>query len=367
MLLTIQTLFNDPDVVQATIDRVLQQGLDRIYWQQYLTFRRTTTRVFKDYLGTVTGVMAGSINSRYGEKPIRERKSLGSGYGEIAYLGDAYQMDVERLSELQDLIDKFNEAKTADQVAVMNEIIQYIADDYRQIILAPHKRMDIIVGSLLMTGAATVKNKDNADGIELLDINLPFHVITPTSADVVVDSKMKFISYLQQKILALRPQFGVFEKMIMTRGTFNKNIIGSSEFGDTFKMILGQNQFYMAGGLITSQMASQVFTGIGLPAIEIKEDYVEEQDGTNKQIYADDRITLLRSDNLGWMRHHTPYEATDPVAGRTYRPVGNDNGQMLISNYRDKNGRYMEYTAEWIPQIAAPNKIVNFNLETLNA
>ena len=151
----------------------------------------------------------------------------------------------------------------------------------------------------------------------------------------------------------------------MTRGTFNKYIIGSSEFSETFKMVLSQNQFMLAGGLITSQMASQVFTGIGLPAIEIKEDYVEEQDGTNKQIYADDRITLLRSDNIGYMRHHTPYEATDPVDGRTYRPVGNDNGQMLISNYRDKNGRYMEYTAEWIPQISAPNKIVNFNLATL--
>lgn len=367
MLLTIQTLFNDADVVQATIDRVLQQGLDKIYWQQYLTFRRTTTRVFKDYLGTVTGVVAGSINSRFGEKPIRERKSLGSGYGEIAYLGDAYQMDVERLSELQDLIDKYNEAKTEDQVAAMNEIIQYIADDYRQVILAPHKRMDIVVGSLLMTGAATVKNKDNADGIELLDISLPFHFITPTAADAIVGSHLKFILYLQSKIQSLKAQYGTFEKMIMSRGTFNKYIIGSSEFGDTFKMVLSQNQFMLAGGLITSQMASQVFTGIGLPAIEIKEDYVEEQNGTNVQIYADDRITLLRSDNLGWMRHHTPYEATDPVEGRTYRPVGNDNGQMLISNYRDKNGRYMEYTAEWIPQIAAPNKIVNFNLDTVKA
>lgn len=365
MLLTIQTLFNDPDVVQATIDRVLQQGLDRIYWQQYLTFRRTSTRVFKDYLGTVTGVVAGSINSRYGEKPIRERKALGSGYGEIAYLGDAFQMDVERLSELQDLIDKFNEAKTEDQQAAMTEIINYIADDYRQIILAPHKRMDIVVGSLLMTGAATVKNKDNAEGVELLDISLPFKFITPTTQDAIVDGKLKFILYIQNQIQQLRAKYGVFEKMIMTRGTFNKYIIGSSEFGETFKMVLSQNQFMLAGGLVTSQMASQVFTGIGLPAIEIKEDYVEEQDGTNKQIYADDRITLLRSDNIGWMRHHTPYEATDPVEGRTYRPVGNDNGQMLISNYRDKNGRYMEYTAEWIPQIAAPNKIVNFNLATL--
>lgn len=366
MLLTIQTLFNDPHVVQATIDRVLQQGLDRIYWQQYLTFRRTSTRVFKDYLGTVQGVVAGSINSRFGEKPIRERKSLGTGYGEIAYLGDSYQMDVERLSELQDLIDKYNAAKSEDQISAMNEIVQFITDDYRQIILAPHKRMDIIVGSLLMTGRATVKNKDNKDGVELLDISLPFKFINPTADDIVVDGKKKFISYMQSQIAQLRAQYGVFEKMVMSRATFNKYIIGSSEFGETFKMILGQNQFYVGGGLITSQMASQVFSGIGLPGIEIKEDYVEEQNGKNVQIYADDRISLLRSDNLGWMRHHTPYEATDPVQGRSYNPVGENNGQMLVSNYRDKNGRYMEYTAEWVPQFATPNKIVNFNLEGLN-
>lgn len=368
MLLTIQTLFNDPFIVQATIDRVLQQGLDRIYWQQYLTFRRTTTRVFKDYLGTVTGVVAGSINSRYGEKPIRERRNIGSGYGEIAYLGDKYQMDVERLSELQDLIDKFNEANTADQQNVLNDIIQYITDDYRQIILAPHKRMDIVVGSLLMTGKATVYNKDdNHSGIALLDIDLPFEFVTPTKDDIVVDSKTMFISWLQQETLKLAPKFGRFNKMIMSRGTFTKWIQKSSEFGDTFKMVLTNTQYHLATNLMTSEMASNVFTGIGLPSVEIKEDYVEEQDGTNKQIYADDRITFLRQDNVGYMRHHTPYEATDPIPGRTYNPVGEDNGQMLITNYRDENGRYMEYTAEWIPQISAPNKIVNINLEGLNA
>lgn len=370
MLLTIQTLFNDANVVQATIDRVLQRGLDKIYWQQYLTFRRTTTRVFKDYLGTVTGVVAGSINARYGEKPIRERKSMGSGYGEIAYLGDAYQMDVERLSELQDLIDKFNEAKTADQVAAMNDIIDFITDDYRQVILAPHKRMDLVVGSLLMTGKATVKNKDNAEGIDLLDISLPFHFITPTKAEMTQDGKLYFITWLQRRLAALQSQFGKFEKMIMSRQTFIKDIVGSVEFGDTFKMVLPEQRFNLYTGLITSQMASNALVGVGLPAVEIKDDFVEEQNGTNTQVYADDRITFLRSatdEKIGWMRHHTPFEATDPVEGRTYRPVGNDNGQMLISNYRDKNGRYMEYTAEWVPQIAAPNKMVNLNLTNLNA
>lgn len=360
MMLTIYSLFNDPEVVSAVINRVLQTRKDAIYWTQYLDFRQTVTRVFKDYIGTVTGVMAGSINSRYGEKPIRERQNIGSGYGEIAYLGDRYQISIDRLSDLQDLIDKYNAAKTADQVAAMREIIDFIYDDFRQVLLAPHKRMDIVVCSLLMTGAATVKNKDNNEaGVDLLDIQLPFKVIKPQTGD-----KTNFITYLQQQLNALAPDYGVFPKMLMSRGTFVKNIIGSAEFGDKFKMQLSGNEMYLSTGLITSQLASQVFTGIGLPAIEIKEDYVKDQTGKNVQIYADDRITLLPQDKVGYMRWHTPYEATDPTPGRNYSRA---DGGMLITAYKDDNGRYLEYTAEWIPQITNPNLIVNFDLSTMNA
>lgn len=359
-MLTIHTLFNDPNIVNAVIQRVLQTRKDTIYWQQYLDFRRTTTRVFKDYIGQVTGVMAGSINSRYGEKPIRERRNIGSGYGEIAYLGDRYQISVDRLSELQDLIDKYNAAKPADQIAAMQDIVNFIYDDYRQVLLAPHKRMDMVLGSMLMTGEATVKNKDdNAGGVNLLEIKLPFKFITPEA-----EAKTKFITYLQQKVNELKSIYGTFPKMIMSRGTFVKNIIGSEEFGDKFKMQLTGNEMYLSTGLITSQLASSIFTGIGLPAIEIKEDYVLDQTGKNVQIYADDRITLLPQDKIGYMRFHTPYEAVDGVPGRNYTQA---DGEMLISGYKDGNGRYLEYTAEWIPQITNPNLIVNFDLSTMNA
>lgn len=360
MMLTIYTLFNDPNIVNAVIQRVLQTRKDTIYWQQYLDFRRTTTRVFKDYIGQVTGVMAGSINSRYGEKPIRERRNIGSGYGEIAYLGDRYQISVDRLSELQDLIDKYNAAKPADQIAAMQDIVNFIYDDYRQVLLAPHKRMDMVLGSMLMTGEATVKNKDdNAGGVNLLEIKLPFKFITPET-----EAKTKFITYLQQKVNELKSIYGTFPKMIMSRGTFVKNIIGSEEFGDRFKMQLTGNEMYLSTGLITSQLASFIFTGIGLPAIEIKEDYVLDQTGKNVQIYADDRITLLPQDKIGYMRFHTPYEAVDGAPGRNYTQA---DGEMLISGYKDGNGRYLEYTAEWIPQITNPNLIVNFDLSTMNA
>lgn len=367
MFLTIQTLFDDPGIVSAIIRRVNQTRKDTIYWQQYLTFRRVTTRIFKDYIGSVSGVMAGSINSRFGEKPIRERRNIGSGYGEIAYLGDAYQMSIDRLSELQDLIDKFNQARPTGQNAALEEIVNFLADDYRQITLAAHKRMDIIVGALLMTGEATVYNKDAAitsgqTDNKLLEIALPFNFVKPTARDIIVDGKNMFISYLREKLHSLAPDFGTYAKMIMTRTTFNKNVLGSSEFGEQYKMILGTNEMKLNTGLISSSLASEVFTGIGLPRIEIKEDYVKDQTGKNVQIYADNRITLLNGDEVGYMRHHTPYESTDPVSGRTYVP---SEGQMLISNYRDKNGRYMEYTAEWIPQITNPDLITNFDLSEI--
>lgn len=361
MMLTIETLFNDPNIVSAVINRVEQTRTDVIYWKQYLEFKRTTTRVFKDYLGTVTGVMAGSINSRFGEKPIRERRNIGSGYGEIAYLGDRYQISIDRLSELQDLIDKYNTAKPAGQNAALKEIVDFIYDDFRQILLAAHKRMDLVVGSLIMTGKAIVKNKDDRkdpNSADLLNIDLPFKFIAPEAA-----VKDKFISYLQDQLNQLRTAYGVFSKMIMTRATFARTIVGSPELGDKFKMILGQREILASANLISSDLASQVFTGIGLPAIEIKDDYVIDQQGINQQVYADDRITLLQQDKIGHMRFHTPYEAVDPIPGRTY---GKSEGEMLISQVRDDKGRYLEYTAEWIPQIEAPNRMVNFDLSIMN-
>lgn len=362
MMLTIETLFNDPNIVSAIINRVQQTRADVIYWKQYLDFKRTTTRVFKDYIGTVTGVMAGSINSRYGEKSIRERRNIGSGYGEIAYLGDRYQISIDRLSDLQDLIDKYNVAKPADQNAALKEIVDFIYDDFRQVLLAAHKRMDLIVGSLIMTGKATVKNKDDrkdTNAADLLDIDLPFKFITPEAA-----IKTKFISYLQDQINQLKSEYGVFSKMIMTRSTFAKNIVGSPELGDKFKMILGQREILASANLVTSDLASQVFTGIGLPAIEIKEDYVIDQQGINQQVYADDRITLLQQDKIGHMRFHTTYESLDPIPGRTY---SKSEGEMLISQVRDNNGRYLEYTAEWIPQISNPTRMVNYDLTEMNS
>ena len=358
MFLTINTLFNDPMVMSAVIDRVQALKLDEIYWKKHMDFEETRSRVFKTYLGTVTGVTAGSIIDRNSQKPLRERKSLGSGYGEVAYLGDRYQMDNDRLDMLQELINKFNAANTASQKAAMNDIIAYITDDMRQVMLAPHKRMDIVDGSLRSTGKASVKVADNPEGIEILDISLPFHYETPQEGD-----KSHFVKYLMDLVVKLQAKYGKFVSMEMSRKTFIETIIGSQDFGDYYKQTIGSKEYQITNGLMSSDTATSIFMGLGLPSIVINEDMVEQTDGTMKQVFEDNRISLFTSDKQGKMKWHTPYEITDPIPGKNY---SRSEGGMYISNVRTEEGRFMEYGCEWIPDYQNPNKVVNLDLATMN-
>ena len=359
MYLTIQTLLNDPGVVKAVIDRVQALRLDQIFWKKHLDFEETKSRVFKTYLGTVRVVVAVSVIARNSNKPLRERKSLGSGYGEVAYMGDRYQMDNDRLDMLQELINKFNQAKTPDQRAALDDIINYIVDDMRQVLLAPHKRMDIVDGDLRSDGKASVKVDDNPQGIELLEMELPVHRITPQVAD-----KLNFVRYLMEKTVELRTKFGMFVSMEMSRRTFINSIIGSKDFGEFYKQSFDSKEVQLSAGLMSSEMATTIFRGLGLPPIVINEDLVELSDGTFKQVFKDNRISLFTTPKQGKMRWHTPYEITDPVPGKTYT---RSEGGMYISNIRTDEGRFMEYGAEWIPEFTSPNKIVIFDLDTMNA
>jgi hypothetical protein len=349
MILTLNALFNDAVIVSAIIDRVNQTEKDTIYWKKYLKFEQSKSRLFKTYLGTITGVTMGSVIDRNSGKPTRERKTLGSGVGEVAFMGNSFQLDNDRLDTLNELISKFNGAGNG-QAVVMTEIIEYIADDIRQATLAPHKRMDFILGQLRSTGTASVKVGDNAQGVELLDMVLPVIHLKPEAG-----VKSNLINYIKEKVEELRYTVGVFSVMEMNRKTFNNRIANTSSFQNAYKMILGSAEIAVSGGLITDAMANSLLIGIGLPAIQIVEEYVTKEDGSVVCTFADDRISLLPSQDLGKMMWHTPYESTDPIPTKSYTTL---EGGQFISTQRTEEGRFVEYGCEWIPNLTNPNKIV---------
>ena len=90
--------------------------------------------------------------------------------------------------------------------------------------------MDIVDGDLRSDGKASVKVDDNPQGIELLEMELPVHRITPQVAD-----KLNFVRYLMEKTVELRTKFGMFVSMEMSRKTFINSIIGSKDFGEFYK------------------------------------------------------------------------------------------------------------------------------------
>ena len=180
----------------------------------------------------------------------------------------------------------------------------------------------------------------------------------------VCSDKLNFVRYLMEKTVELRTNFGMFVSMEMSRKTFIKSIIGSKDFGEFYKQSFDSKEVQLSAGLMSSEMATTIFRGLGLPPIVINEDLVELSDGTFKQVFKDNRISLFTTPKQGKMRWHTPYEITDPVPGKTYT---RSEGGMYISNIRTDEGRFMEYGAEWIPEFTSPNKIVIFDLDTMNA
>ncbi|MEG1693446.1 MAG: hypothetical protein RR312_08660 [Bacteroidales bacterium] len=358
MYLQINELLGNAQVVQAVIIRAKERGLDEIYWMKHFGFKQTMSRTFKTYFGTQMGVTAGSIIDKNANKPLRDRSGLGSGVLEVIQFGDRYQIDNNRLDELQALINIFNNAKVEDQGKVMTDIIDYLVDDFRQCILAPHKAMDIIVDSLRSKGA--ISESDITQGVGLEAFSLPANLISPATSD-----KANFLTYLRGKMEELKVKYGKYALMEMSRSTFNKNIIGCSEFGTTYKSILGsKEEFTLTSGLITQEMASQVLQGVGLPAIRINEDLVQMSDGSFKQIFADNRISLFQKDRQGDMRWYQTYEPTDPVPTKVYT---RQDGGMYIATQRTDEGRFTEYMAEWVPEFKSPNNITIFNLDTMNA
>lgn len=352
MVLTLEKLFSEPAIVQAIIDRMVAVEQDQIFWKRYLQFEQTTARVFKTFFGTQTGVRMGSIISQHGAKPLRERHAMGRGYGEVAFLGDRYQIDNDRLDLLKVLIDRFN----ASNGATIQEIVDFLVDDYRQLRLAPHKRMDKVLGDLLGSGEAHVKMADNPMGVEALDIELPFIKVAAGSGD-----KGKMLPYLQNLMAKHRSQ-GKYATMMMSRKTFMEKFALTDEFAAQFKQSFGHSEIITKGGVMTDSMANALFEAFGIPAVRIVDEYVETPDGKTTAIFPDDKVTFIQGDSLGKMRWHEPYEVTDPVPNKTYSRL---EGGQFISTERTNEGRFLEYGCEWIPEIKAPNKVISLDVSAV--
>ena len=372
MLLTIDSLLNSPKFLKAVIDRsVVTMGeLDKVFWKDYLVYERTNPDgSFKTYMGTQGGGIAGTVIDRYAGKPVRKRHALTRGFGEGACLGDAYQMDNTRLERLTWLIEEYNtlsiQSSNTDAIsAKMDEIVNFLVDDVRQCMLAPMKRLDIMLGDLRFNGSTKVNGKANKQGVSVDTVKLPIYKKVAASAD-----KDNILSWLENEFVdKVRSKGMIFATAEMNRHTFNKRIASSKEFQSKFTMKFGDMEFN-TGGIVTPDMVNRLIESVGMPwRIRIKDEYIQTSESEMVNAVPDDKISFLpmMADNtkLGFMRWKKPYEMTDKVNdGRAYQEI--EDGRGFISSKRTDEGRFMEYGFEAIPDINIPNKMAIADLSKL--
>lgn len=346
MVLTLESILSNPKIIGAVIDRTRSILDDTIQWERYLDFQNTTSRVFKSIQGNSSAVRMGSIIDRHSGKPIRGRKGLREGILEVADLGDKMQMDVARLDILATML--------ASGIPDANEIADFLVEDFKEMALAPHKRMDKVVGDLVSTGHAQVKESDNSKGVKVLDLR-----INMASAKTTSENKGKLIPFLQRlKSEYSHFSFGVIE---MSQETFFNRFATSKEFSATFKQRLGDSEV-VASGILSEDAVSALFRTLGLPPVRVIDAKVEGLNGEHYDVFTKDRLTFMPAGKIGKMRWHLPYEATDPVPNKTYSQQA---GGHLVSSWRTDEGRFIEYSAEWVPEINA-SRMLNLELVGLD-
>lgn len=366
MLLTVESLLNNKKILQAVIDRTVVSLLemDKVFWKDYLVYDKANPDgTFKTYLGTQIGVIAGTVIDRYANKPIRKRHALTSGYGEVACYGDAYQMDNTRLEKLNIMIQEFNELRSDEAREIkLNEIVNFLVDDVRQCLLAPMKRLDIMMGDLRFKGKCAVNGKENKKGVSISDITLPILSKKATAAD-----KDNILTWLKTEFVdKIRPKGYALVTMELNQNTFNKYIVSSTEFQGKYTMKFGDMEFN-TGNMVTVDMVNRLLGAVDNPLrFRIKEEWIQISDNEMVNAVPDGRISLLPAldqKKLGFMKWKQPYEMIDPVPGRTYTFA--EDGKMFISSYRNSEGRFLEYGMEAIPDIEIPNKMAIADLTAI--
>lgn len=349
MIYTVEQLLANPVFLSVVINRaiVTMNEMDRIIWPDYLDPAGTNPDgTFKTFSGNTSAVTVGSFIDKNAKKPIRTRKSMTKGMGEVGDLGEAYQMDNDRLDQLQTLVDTLNRLGRQED---MEAIVNHLVDDFRQCYLAPHKRMDLMLNDLKFTGTATVRSNADNNGVKINTITLPFKTgknkLVPAAGD-----KNKFISYLLNAIPTLRQAGCDGTIMEMNQFTFLKCIAGCAEFKESFLTKVQNFEVNTSTSLITPAIVNSVFESIQIPfRIRIVEGLIRMQDDTILNSVPNYKISLLPAGRkIGFLRHKRPYEMVDKIPGKAYSDQDND---LFIATQRTDEGRFMEYGCKWIVDI----------------
>ncbi len=344
MVLTLEALFNEPRIVSAIIDRTMQKYQDQIKWKRYLRPHESKSPTFQTYYGATSQVVVGSMIDPHARKPLRTRRGVRKGVGSIGSFGDSYQISEERLDLILELVNKFNESNSR---AALDEIIEFITDDYRDAVLAPMHAIDKMLGEARSRGFYNVQ-LEGSDDVE--QVTIPVRSVKASANDIE-----NFIKFYRQLLEDQANIGNTFSACQMTLATFYNKVVTSSEFKDTFTMKFGTFEVGPTN-LMGIDKVNQLLVGAGINVpIEIVDERVTLKNGKTYKAFADDSMCLLPSNNLGSAEYYKSNKWYKRIPGRTYSTVEGD--MVLLTSYSTEEGDFMDYLMNAAINIQNPHKM----------
>lgn len=276
---------------------------------------------------------------------------MGHAVLEVMYMGDSTQMDNDRLEQLDQLTRRMNQTLDASSVAAITEIL---VDDFRELSVAPYKRMEKVLFDLIANGKASVTAGDNTKGIQILDMELPVKIKKAKTSD-----KNNLIPFL----MSIRNEYSYldFGRMEMSQATFLKYFAQSEELKGKWEIAQGGSKATLSG-MLPLESVNSLMASLGLPTIRVITSIVTDLNEKTSPLMPDDKIVFLPEGEIGKIRHYDPFQHRNPIPNRTNTFLP---GSVMVSTFRDGEGFRMEYGCAWIPEVRVPDNIISIDLTAI--
>ena len=330
---TLASLLSESKAFQFVMDNAVAQ-FEAPIWSKYLTERFSLSLDWRGIMAVMENSPAASVIDFSSAKPIATRPTVSKISGELASLGNKYQMSKRQVRELLELQD--NVGKMGINVA---SIIDFLIPDVKRATVGPHKAIDRLLLEGMSTGVMSLTAANNPKGVvwnTALDwgIEQTFVAVAPWS--VTNKATMQPMADIAKKMADGIAKGRKYSTMSMSSATFAL-VKQSEDFKSSFKSQVG-NFTLVSNALLGVDTVNGLFSGVGFPKIELI-DYpvpVEKADGTYTTVlpFANDRVSFRVDDNVGELLYTYANEQRRPVAGKSYATAMN----VLVSKYSDNDG-----------------------------
>lgn len=346
--ITATELLKQKSFIGLVIDKVNSTLDDEVQFTKWFGFAPTRARDWKSGYTKVSSVRAGSVIDKYSNNPIEEREAFVENYISVISMGDDLQKRMDLIEEINDILDQ---ADSMDEA--VKQAVDVVFDDYRKVVLMPYKRMDAVVGQFLTDAQAVIDMTTNPEGVQVpaSSLKIPF-----LKEEVTKANQAKFLSWLKDFLAKNSLEGG---RLIMNATTFLNVMSSSDEFKGAYTALLPNAEFLVTGGLITNEMANKVFASLGLPLVEIVDNYVNYGDKRVKMI-GDNSIAVVPLGELGKIRYYDASKKITPTADVDIQLL---QGKHVVKTKYTEEGIVIGYNAEWIPEFLTIPQIAILKLK----